>query len=537
MTPKVDYLDNTPNAAKLLESMRYLGYDDKSAICDILDNCIDANAKHVWINITKDSKDDDYIIDIADDGHGMTFEILNQAVRLGSNTSRSHRSDLGRFGMGLTTATLSLGRRLTVISKTLKGEHFIVINDIDSMISNNTFAREKFGPADSNEIDLFEKATKHSKQGTLVRISKADGFKRMYDKTMIKHLGQIYRYFIRNGLVIQVNGEVVPVNDPLWLDHKETEEFSNEVHDLKIKDLNIEEPIRIRLVILPNQGGQNENRRAGYNLEKSGFYILRNNREIASSQTLGLISRHPDFIRFRGEIFITGAVDEVMGIEFTKRDIKPTQAVRDQLEQFIKGDLRSIRKHLRKDADVKESSNVDYTKAEKYISSMAKFLITPNEKVEDEEEWQGNNKDQYEGRKGKKTDQQNNQNFDNNEEFQYNDNNRENLNEDNSQKNEDNLEGVCKFGIKDFSEDGPIYSAEQRGKMIYIDLNVSHPFYKRFILDNQDPENPEKLLAVHYLIYSMAAAELRELDEEKYKFIKSFKSVLSSNLRTLLSNI
>ena len=81
-------------------------------------------------------------------------------------------------------------------------------------------------------------------------------------------------------------------------------------------------------------------------MQKSGFCVLRNNCEIAAAQLLGLnsLSRHPDFIRFRGEIFISGRLDEAMGVEFTKRDVKPTQSIRDQLDAAIGGDLVSIRK-------------------------------------------------------------------------------------------------------------------------------------------------------------------------------------------------
>src|SRR5437868_5709601 len=100
-------LDNSPNASKLLDSLRYLGYDNLYAISDIIDNSIDADAENIWVSIERAQKAD-FHIQIADDGNGMTEEVLDQASRLGSDVPRNQATDLGRFGMGLVTASLSL---------------------------------------------------------------------------------------------------------------------------------------------------------------------------------------------------------------------------------------------------------------------------------------------------------------------------------------------------------------------------------------------------------------------------------------------
>jgi len=87
--------ENLPNPAKLLDSLRSTGYDNYNAIMDIIDNCIDADAQNIWINIG--GKADKLIITIADDGKGMNYEILNQALKLGSETEKEINSDLGRL--------------------------------------------------------------------------------------------------------------------------------------------------------------------------------------------------------------------------------------------------------------------------------------------------------------------------------------------------------------------------------------------------------------------------------------------------------
>ncbi|MFZ5923952.1 MAG: ATP-binding protein [Bacillota bacterium] len=491
-----DYLMGEPNARKLLQSMRYLGYDEKSAICDIIDNSLDAEASSIRLYVEK--VDGDFCIEVVDDGCGMSTEVLDQAVRFGSLTSRSLSTDLGRFGMGLTTAALSLGRRLHVITRAKGSPILSVITDVDDMSATNSFRRTRFGVAPPEDEEFFRRMLGDS-TGTVVRITKADGFTRQYvgafQKDIIKHLGEVYRYFLRNSVVITVNDHRVEVNDPLWLDHPKTEEWSHDSFELKFTDATgreVSELVRIRTVILPDHGSRAENRKRGYNIERAGFYVLRNNRQIAAAQSLGIMPRHPDFIRFRAEMFITGALDEVMGIEFTKRDIKPNQSIKDQLREYLVGDLKSVRKRTR-ETEPDAPGDLDHSAAERHITSLSKLLLKPKANVSVLEETAGNPLDQASAK----------------------------------------LDAICKFEHRHMSASGPIYEAEQRGKTIYCYWNVDHPFYETFILGNRHDSN--MVLAADYLVYSLAAAELKVFtDEEQAEFLETWKTVFSSNLRTLL---
>jgi len=106
----------TPFAPALIESMRSVGYSLETSIADLLDNSISAGAKNIRIRF--DPLDIPYIA-IIDDGHGMDPEELTNAMRHGSTSPLVAResTDLGRFGLGLKTASLSQCRNLTVISK------------------------------------------------------------------------------------------------------------------------------------------------------------------------------------------------------------------------------------------------------------------------------------------------------------------------------------------------------------------------------------------------------------------------------------
>lgn len=112
----------TPSAASMIENLRSFGYSPEEAIADIVDNSISGNASNIYIDI-KWHGIDSYIV-IRDDGDGMAERELVQAMRPGSknpNLARSN-SDLGRFGMGLKSASFSIGKELTVYSKKDKSE-------------------------------------------------------------------------------------------------------------------------------------------------------------------------------------------------------------------------------------------------------------------------------------------------------------------------------------------------------------------------------------------------------------------------------
>lgn len=111
-----------PGAAAMIETFRAIGYSLETAVADIIDNSISAGAKNIYIN--RVWKGEGSMIIIKDDGHGMSDEEIIQAMRPGAQNPLEERSltDLGRFGLGLKTASFSQCRNLTVISKR-KGEN------------------------------------------------------------------------------------------------------------------------------------------------------------------------------------------------------------------------------------------------------------------------------------------------------------------------------------------------------------------------------------------------------------------------------
>jgi hypothetical protein len=118
-----------PRASAMIESLRAFGYNVQTAISDLMDNSISAGAGNVWLSFCWDGANSH--ISIQDDGHGMTEAQLISAMRPGSQSPLDEReaNDLGRFGLGLKTASFSQCRRLTVASRSK--DHVIAIRRWD----------------------------------------------------------------------------------------------------------------------------------------------------------------------------------------------------------------------------------------------------------------------------------------------------------------------------------------------------------------------------------------------------------------------
>ena len=106
-----------PEPAALVESLRAFGYSLRTAIADLVDNSITAKSKNIWVHFEWNGAGSR--ITIKDDGDGLTEAALVTAMRPGNQSPLDDRApkDLGRFGLGLKTASFSQCRRLTVVSK------------------------------------------------------------------------------------------------------------------------------------------------------------------------------------------------------------------------------------------------------------------------------------------------------------------------------------------------------------------------------------------------------------------------------------
>ena len=157
-----------PKASSMIETFRAIGYSLETAVADIIDNSISAGAKN--INITRIWRGGESIISIEDDGCGMNNDELVLALCPGAQNPLEERSltDLGRFGLGLKTASFSQCRKLSVISR--KNDYAPVYWswDLDYVAQSDKWELIKWIPEE------FEHSLDDKKSGTIVIWSDLD---------------------------------------------------------------------------------------------------------------------------------------------------------------------------------------------------------------------------------------------------------------------------------------------------------------------------------------------------------------------------
>lgn len=275
-----------PFAPALIESMRSLGYSFSSAIADLLDNSISAKAKKISI-ISEPGFNPSLVI--FDDGCGMNQDELYEAMRYGSTNPLEERKedDLGRFGLGLKSASLSQCRKLVVISKKeckVCGYSW----DLDYVIEKQSWMLKGFS---SEEIDNYphSELLNEVEHGTYIYLSEFDRVKEgtgnlseTFNKClddMINHIALVFHRYIDEGLKIDVNGVIIESRDPFLLNHSATQrkrESSFYINGEKIvlKPYILPHLSKLSQDDLDKVGGKDRLR------SDQGFYVYRNKRLI-----------------------------------------------------------------------------------------------------------------------------------------------------------------------------------------------------------------------------------------------------------------
>ena len=334
-----------PSAAILIESMRDVGYTLQTAIADIIDNSITAGAKK--IELLADTDSEAPAVGILDDGHGMSPKELFEAMRLGTRNpieTRLH-SDLGRFGLGMKTASFSQCRRLTVITRK-NGETSGAIWDLDVVAREDEWLIET--PAVAGAVRW---ANKLSETGTLVLWEKLDrlissgsedGRKNFVHQLAEadKHIQFVFHRFISGKLAgnrrvaILLNNRMLEAFDPFHLEHPATQIGPEETFSLH------GEKVRIRPVTLPHHSkvsptDWDKYAGPGGYMKNQGFYLYRNGRLIIHGTWFGLVRQSELAKLSRIMIDIPNSLDAEWKIDIRKASAQLPSAVREKLRAII----------------------------------------------------------------------------------------------------------------------------------------------------------------------------------------------------------
>lgn len=515
---------NPINAVKFIESMMNMGYGNTAAICDIIDNSVDAKANN--INILIDKKDDDMQIIIMDDGIGMDESTLDQALRFGSETPHEEDSDLGKFGMGLTTAGLSLAEKTTVFTKKEYGDILKGVTDLEEIKKENALVKW-LGKADEQEILTFNYLLQNAKSGTIVIFEKCTGVKYKnigsFCSILTKDVGRIFRKYL-DRVNIFINNKKVEANDWLFEGDSRTKVISDDTYEIKWQNKQGQDNIgqvRIKFVLLPAFETKIM-REKEIGPKTQGFSILRNNREIAYNvlnHEIGGRVRHASLNRFRGEISFDSSCDYAMGVNFQKNGIEMLDNVANSLRQTINNTINTIARMAMSE------KNSELDPEEEDIHNQALDVIEKNQNilvdkpvVKLEKRDKGN---EFENELDNKISKEKNNDKDKRVRVA---------------KKFQNKPGIpnAKFEFKEYDRTSNIFFPRLEGKTVVITFNTAHPFYERFIKDNTD--NVNLVAAVDYLVYCMGLAQLAVTteDDTKVEYFEDYMQSISTNMRKFL---
>ncbi len=342
----MDIINLPPIAPTLIESTRAMGYSLEAAIADIIDNSIAAKATDVRISFFPLHG---AYISILDNGTGMNSEELTRAMQYGSQSPLNERTatDLGRFGLGLKTASLSQCKMLTVASK--KNNHLEIRRwDIDFIKVTGTWSL--IALTDKDEIEEIPNIHELERMdsGTLVVWQNLDRMQAGaidFSKTMGKqidivrdHLSLVYHRYLAGEsgiekLSISINGAALEPADPFFI--KKSDQTMQEetylIHgaQIKVQPFILPHVSKMTASEIKAAGGKDGLRRL------QGFYVYRNKRLLVWGTWFRMMRKGELSKLARIRVDIPNTLDDLWTLDIKKSSAMPPEEVRANLINII----------------------------------------------------------------------------------------------------------------------------------------------------------------------------------------------------------
>ena len=329
-----------PDPKRLIEGLRDTGYEFNTAIADIVDNSIAADATIVDLKVDMDYRGN-VRVSIADDGYGMNRDELINAMKYGSDR-RPNPASLGKFGLGLKTASTAFCRRLSVVSRSSDEESLLEATwDLDHVAYTGKWELLLSDEPETENIEHLG-GTSPKGSGTVVIWSNIDRLMKNYKdpggafaqkalkkiiQNLKEHVAMIYQRYLDSNdgratdIEIRVNGDVIKPWNP----------FFSEVSDLVGEQVvsvemnaGSEAEFSVRAYILPRKEefpDEETAKAAKLGNERQGIYIYRENRLIHDADWLGMYSKEPHGTLLRVEFSFDHKLDEAFHIDIKKSQI------------------------------------------------------------------------------------------------------------------------------------------------------------------------------------------------------------------------
>lgn len=367
-----------------IAAMRDNGYKNTAyAVAELIDNSIQADARHVellageYTEVIRDRRSSRiHELAILDDGSGMSADTLRSALQFGNGTRLNDRSGIGRFGMGLPSASISQARRVDVWSWTAdptRASYTYI--DLDEIEKGTLDLVPE--PTETSVPDKWRSvASSLSSSGTLVVWTKLDRMMWRKASTIIDRseyiIGRMYRRFLSDGEATirfvefesqnasNIRSDRFAVaNDPLYLltptntpspyDAQPMFERDGQGDNWVIKHLvegadGESHPVHLRFSVAksdvrkqPNAGSTPYGKHAKDNI---GVSLMRAGRELDLDQSL--VNGYDPRERWWGvEVDFPPALDEVFGVTNNKQSARHFSDVTASIESWLNDDARS----------------------------------------------------------------------------------------------------------------------------------------------------------------------------------------------------
>ena len=354
-----------PDPERIVRGLRDTGYNFNTAVADIIDNSISACATRVSIhvNMAPDMKVKVYI---ADDGCGMDSDGLKNAMRYGS-VERTEKNSLGKFGLGLKTASTAFCRMFSVLSRTSGDDTVRKVQwDLDYIARRGAWLLQ-FPTIDQDELDELDSVAEGG-HGTLVVWDKVDRLLKDYKKFSAAekglnkileelrfHISMVYQRYLdctderAQNVTITVNSVPVSPWDPFCTKEKTTNLLQHENVVVTMPDGSKPE-FRIAAYIIPKKGDYSSidaEKDARVSNDFQGIYVYRENRLIHSGDWFGFLKKEPHFSLLRVEFSFDYRLDELLSVDIKKSRILLIGELADHIVKFLGAPRREAEKRYR----------------------------------------------------------------------------------------------------------------------------------------------------------------------------------------------
>ncbi len=330
----------------LMTGLRAIGYSFSSAVADIIDNSISANAKE--INIYSDPLSDVPYFCVLDNGCGMSSKELDNAMLPGSDRSEKAEceQELGRFGLGLKSASLSQCREFTVASKKF-GKIRAMSFDLDVIDAENRLLLKMLDPEEISALPQIHNLAKYE-SGTLVIWTKfdkieslaknfEDSFRRLVAEAK-KHTELVFHRYYKM-VEIYFHGKRIEKRDPFLLDSIGRQQTGRK------SEINVDGAvITVVPYTLPFANTLTAEEKALLGNPKSiydnqGFYLYRNKRLISwgSWMHMGIRSELNKLARI--QVDIPSSLDSVWMLDVKKSSAKIPDKIKDMIKMAVEDSI------------------------------------------------------------------------------------------------------------------------------------------------------------------------------------------------------